>query len=158
MDAKVLIVTDYAGNLHIAQPRNKGYYQSRNQVVKEKQYRFREGYSEAEAEKFLKDNNGKDPDFITAKKAVIMIAEKSAENDELKAKIAELEAKLAGDGGKDSSKKTVQDIVIEVNLAETVDAVKTLADGVTAKKVIDAATARIAELEAKLADKQAEQN
>ena len=158
MDAKVLIVTDYAGNLHIVPPRNKGYYQSRNQVVKEKQYRFREIHSEAEAEKFLKDNNGKDPDFITPKKAVIMIAEKSAENDELKAKIAELEAKLAGGASKDAGKKSVQDIVIEINLAETVEAVNALAEGATAKKVTDAATARIAELEAKLADTQAEQN
>ena len=151
MDTKVLIVTDYAGNLHVVQPKNKAYYQSRNQVVKEKQYRFREGLSETEAEKFLSDNNGKDPDFITPKKAVAIIAEKNSENDLLKAKIAELEAKLAGEGSKDSGKKTVQDTVIEINLASTIEEVKSLSEGSTTKKVIDAAAARIAELEVKLA-------
>ncbi len=156
MESKVLIVTDYVGNLHIVQPRNKAYYQSRNQLVKEKQYRFRDDMTEAEAEKFLKDNDGRDPEFITPKKAVALIAEKSAENDDLKARIAELEAKLAG--GKEPAKKSSQDIVIEINLAETVEAVKALAEGSTVKKVTDAAAARIAELEAKLADQQASQN
>lgn len=81
--------------------------------------------------------------------------EATKENKELKARIAELEGKLNGgaeDASKvesDSTKLTVIELVAKIKEATTVDEVNAVAAGDTRKGVTDAATKRIAELEAK---------
>jgi hypothetical protein len=83
--AKVLVVTDYAGRLHITPAGNKAYYQAQNQRNKLQQYTFREmegdskGDQPSEAEQFVAKNFGIDPSFKTPKQAAEVIADKDAE-------------------------------------------------------------------------------
>lgn len=109
MSQKVLVVTDYVGNLHIVPTGNKNYYLSVNQRVKDKQYKFRDNFNEDEAMEFLKKNDGRDPDFVTPAKAQKILQEKDdliavkdatiEEKDkaieDLKAQLAALNAKTA---------------------------------------------------------------
>lgn len=75
---KVLVVTNYYGHLHINPLNTKAYYQSQNQLIKDKQYKFRE-MDEKAAYAFVEENNGIDPDFKSPKEAAKAIADKDAE-------------------------------------------------------------------------------
>jgi len=87
--AKVLVVTDYGGWLHIVPVNNKNWHLERNKVIKDKQYRLKE-MEEEEADKFYADNNGADPSFVSPKKANAMIASKDDEIKALKEQLAQL--------------------------------------------------------------------
>ncbi|GEO08769.1 hypothetical protein [Segetibacter aerophilus] len=85
--SKVLLVTDYAGGLHITPVANKDFYQSRNNAVKDKQFKFKE-MAEDEAYKFVEKNSGIDPDFKAPKQINKVIEDKDAEIRELRAALA----------------------------------------------------------------------
>jgi hypothetical protein len=147
---KVLIVTDFTGNLHIVPIGNKAYYQARNQVNKNLQYKFKEGLTEEEALNFVKENNGIDPTFTTPATASDVIANKDkqladkvSENEQLKKQLEELQAKLDN-----SNKLTAADVIIKITEAKSEEEVNTLIVGETRKTVLDAAAKKIAELKA----------
>ena len=95
--AKVLIVTDYAGNLHITPLGNKGYYQSRNVLVTEKQFKLQE-MEEDEAVEYVEKHKGTDPGFVKPADAGKLIADKDAEIAALRAKLEELGPKTDDKG------------------------------------------------------------
>lgn len=94
--AKVLVVTDYSGNLHITPLGNKSYYQAQNAKIKTKQFGLQE-MDEKEAIKLMEDNNGIDPKFRTPTQAAKVIDDKDAELNRLREQLKqkdEEEAKL----------------------------------------------------------------
>lgn len=141
---KVLVVTDYSGNLHITPVGNKAYYQSRNKLVKTKQYKFREDMTETEAEEFIKTNNGKDPGFVNVSKVDQVLAEKDNEIAELRKLLAE---KNEGNGSNDNTtvvKQTAKEVIALIETATDAEAVNKLIEGEERKSVLDAATKKLA--------------
>jgi hypothetical protein len=139
--ANVLMVTDYAGRLHIMPLGNKPFFQSRNKTVKSKQYVFRE-MEEKAAYEFNEKNKGVDPDFITAKKAVNVIQDKDAEIERLKAQLAALQAKPAEKAG-----DTAVEVIARIKAATTVEELSALiVPGETRKTVLDELAKKSAEL------------
>jgi adenylosuccinate synthase len=147
---KVLIVTDYTGNLHITPVGNKGFYQSRNRLVKGKQFKFREGMTEAEAEEFVKKNKGKDPDHINLSGAEKIIKDKDAEIEELKKQLAEKQkggSSDAGtsDAGTGEAPKTAKELIDLIKAATTADEVNALVSQTEERKsVLEAAQKQLA--------------
>lgn len=60
--AKVLVVTDYSGMLHITPQGNKDYYTAQNKLNRDKQYGMQEMEEDA-ANEFVAKNFGVDPKF-----------------------------------------------------------------------------------------------
>lgn len=104
MAAKLLVVTDYSGNLHIVPLGNKAFYQGRNNVIKTKQFKFRE-LDEKAAYEFVEKHGGVDPDHVTPAKAVSLISDKDAEIESLKAQLAELQKAKAPKKEKEADSK-----------------------------------------------------
>jgi len=109
--AKVLVVTDYGGWLHIVPVNNKNWHLERNKVIKDKQYRPKE-MEEEEANKFYDDNNGADPSFVSPKKANQMIASKDDEIKQLKEQLAAL---TNGVSGQKKSGHVIKESPLEAN-------------------------------------------
>lgn len=152
--AKVLLVTDYAGNLHITPVGNKAFYTSRNKVVTDKQFKMKV-LEEEEAYAFVEKNKGQDPEFVTVAGAQKAIASKelelAAKDDEIAKLKAELEAARKNQGGtggaKDEESVNAADLVAKINAATTVDEAHSLVgDGETRKTVLDALTKKLAQL------------
>jgi hypothetical protein len=78
----VLLVTDYSGNLHITPVGNASFYKAQNQLIKDKQYKLKE-MKEDEAMEFVKNNKGRDPEFISTADSASIVAEKNAKIEEL---------------------------------------------------------------------------
>lgn len=149
MSKTVLVVTDYVGNLHITPASNKGYYQSKNVVVKDKQFKFKEGLTEDEANDFVLKNNGIDPDFLTPSKATAVIANKDAENEELKKKLSALQQEIDEVNKKTATQvgpSKAEDVIAKIGIATTEEEVNNLIAGETRKTVVDAGTKRLEDL------------
>jgi hypothetical protein len=108
MSARVLLVTDYAGALHIVPLGNKAYYESRNKIIRNKQFRLRE-MNEADALEEIKRCNGVDESFGSTPEADRKLANKDAEIEALKKKLAKLEALQNAPKGKGSKGKRSDD-------------------------------------------------
>lgn len=139
--ANVLLVTDYAGQLHITPIGNKAFYQNRNKIVKTKQYKFRE-MSEEDANAFVVKNKGADPEHLTAQKAAGMINDKDAEIAALKKQLEELQAGKA----KKEYADTADVVIAKIIAAETIDQVDELVKDDERKTVVNAADKKRAEL------------
>lgn len=107
-DTKVIIVTDYAGQLHITPAANKSYYLQRNNLMRNKpqQYKVSDVMNESDAIAYVEKNNGMDPNFVPANQAQETITTQAKQIEELKAQLAQLEqAKKAAAPEKKSSKQ-----------------------------------------------------
>lgn len=171
----VLVVTNYFGFLHIVPLSNLTFYQSHNFNNPEKQYSWKE-MSEEEAAKYVDDNNGYDPKFKTPKQQQQALADKDAELEKLKADRANQDAELqklrdllnkasnqptipnastavTTTGSQSSAppaetKETADEVIIKIKVATTPEEVKKLSEGDDRKTVKDAATKKLAELNA----------
>lgn len=102
--AKVLLVTDYNGVLHITPLGNLNYYKSQNERNKgNQQFSFKE-IEEKDAEAFVKKNKGIDPDFVKPADAKSLLSEKNSELEAKDAEIEKLKAELEA-AKKSASKK-----------------------------------------------------
>jgi hypothetical protein len=146
---KVLLITDYFGVLHITPLGNKNFYVSRN--AKNDKYKFviRE-MSPEEAEGFVKQHEGRDPDFIKVGEANKMIADKNAKIKELEAELARLRPATADNDiiGIDipplSDKVTATELIDKINAASTSAEIDELVDkDETRKTVINAAKVKL---------------
>lgn len=145
MAIKVLIVTDYSGVMHITPMANKSFYQSRNVVVKDKKFTFREHFTEEEALKFVADNQGIDPNFVTPAKVQQTIASKDEEIALLKEKLAAME-NSGNKAGEALVKDKAVEVITKIQAAQSINEVNEIVGDDTRKTVIDAANNRIAEL------------
>lgn len=85
-----LLLTNYAGVLQVMPLGNKPFFEAQNRSIRKIQYKFRE-MPHAEAMAFIEENGGRDPDFITPKKAANIISDKDRQIEELKAQLAALQ-------------------------------------------------------------------
>lgn len=136
--SKVLVVTDYAGGLHITPLGNKNYYVKQNKLIKTKQFGLQE-MEEDVAQKFVEDNKGIDPKYVPATDSRKVIADKDAQIEALQKQVAALQV--------DTSSVTAKDLIEKIKAATTVEEVKGLAGGDTRATVIAAAAAQIEALQ-----------
>lgn len=88
--AKVLVVTDYAGTLHITPIGNASFYLGRNQVIKNKQFKLKQ-MEEQEALDYVQANKGSDPNFVNPTKASELLADRDKEIEDLRKQLALLQ-------------------------------------------------------------------
>ena len=87
--AKVVVVTNPTGYMHINPLETRDFYQQMNVRVKDtsKHYKVQE-MEQAEAEKFVADNSSFDPNFKSPKQVQAAIADKDAEIKRLRDELA----------------------------------------------------------------------
>lgn len=91
--AKVLLVTDYSGYLHITPTGNKTYYESKNVVNRDRKYKLKE-MEEADAHKFVTDNNGIDPTFTAPAQQTQIINTQQEELEKLREQLKSKDAEI----------------------------------------------------------------
>lgn len=144
-EKKVLVVTDWFGNLHINPLGNAAYYQAANERNKKTPYQYKViTMGEAEAEKFVNDNKGSDPKWVKPGDAVASVHEKDARIKELEEQLAELKGKS---GGTADGKVPAKELIEKINAATTAEEIDELVSKDEERTtVIDAAKAKRKEL------------
>lgn len=137
--AKVLVVTDYTGVLHITPVGNVSFYQNRNQVYKKQQYGYQQ-MEEAEALKYVEANKGRDPKFVKPAETSKLIASKDEEIEKLKAQLAALQK------ADEESQLTAKEVIEKIKAATTASEVQALSASDKRATVIAASAAKLEEL------------
>jgi len=110
--AKILLVTNYFGFMHIVPTGNKDFYQSHNHNNPDKQYSWQE-MDEDKANAYIEENNGFDPKFKTSKQSVKEVTAKDEE-------IQRLKDELAQAAEKDSEIAKLREMLAKASTAPTV--------------------------------------
>ncbi len=135
-DKKVLVVSDYKGRLHITPFNNKAYYLGRNHANKarsDRQFKIQE-MDASEAEKYVHQNKGIDPKYVSPKDVQNELSLKDN-------KIAELERKLA-----EMQNPTVPQVVEQVKHAQTAEEAKQISAQYDEKEIEKATQKKLDEL------------
>lgn len=140
--AKVLVVTDYSGALHITPTGNKNYYLKQNRLIKNKQFGLQEMDEDA-AYKFVEDNKGRDPKYVKPSDTQRILGQKDKQIEDLRAQIEALQK--GGANGTDGPLKATE-VIDKIKAATTAEEVQALAKDDTRATVIAAAASKLEDL------------